>query len=65
MTGKFQTGDRHPVHNLLAFGEYDENGLEWWTSIATDPMAPFRLASASKPDRDCGNHAGIGNDDKL
>jgi hypothetical protein len=37
----------HPVHNLSAFVEYDEHGRECWTSIATDPTAPFRLASAS------------------
>jgi hypothetical protein len=65
MTGKFQAGDVHPVHNLLAFVEYDESGREWWTSIATDPMAPFRLASVSKPNHACHNHAGSRNSHRL
>jgi len=53
MTGKFRTGDVHPVHNLLAFVDYDEYGQPCWTSIATDPEAPFRLASARKLSREC------------
>ena len=61
VTGQqYKTGDRHPVHNLMAFVEYDENGVGWWTSIATDPEAPFRLASEKTLDRlrdtRAGNH---------
>ena len=51
---KYKAGDRHPLYSLLAFVEYDENGVGWWTSIATDPEAPFRLCSANTLHRDCG-----------
>jgi hypothetical protein len=44
MTEQFKTGDKHPVHNLLAFVEYDGSGCAVWTSIAEDRSAPFRLA---------------------
>ena len=60
VTGQYRTGDRHPVHNLMAFVEYDGNGVGWWTSIASDPEAAFRLAAASKLDRDCDRHDGSG-----
>ncbi len=53
----YKTGDCHPIHKHLAFVEYDNQGREWWTSIATDPGAPFRLCSASKPNRDCDTRA--------
>ena len=45
---KYKTGDPHPVHRLMSFVEYDENGGEVWTSTAIYPEAPFRLAAASK-----------------
>jgi hypothetical protein len=50
----YKTGDIHPIFNLLAFVEYDTDGVEVWTTIARDPKAPFRLALASKQSRqDC------------
>lgn len=61
----YQTGDRHPTNNLLAFVEYDTDGVEVWTTIARDPEAPFRLALASKQSRlDC-NHDASRNDHSL
>lgn len=54
----YETGDRHPVHNLLAFVEYDIDGVEVWATIARNPEAPFRLALASKQSRlDCTSDA--------
>lgn len=48
MTGQnYNTGDKHPVHKLLAFVEYEQDGTAIWTSIAEDSMAPFRLARAN------------------
>jgi hypothetical protein len=41
----FKTGDKHPVFNLAAFVEYDEQGREVWTSICEDSGAPYRLAN--------------------
>lgn len=64
MTAQYRTGDRHPMHNLMAFVEYDENGVGWWTSTATDSEAPFRLAAASKLNRQCDRHVGTGIEDK-
>src|ERR1035441_3411370 len=36
----------------------------WWTSIANDPEAPFRLAAASKLNLDCDSRGGTGSGDK-
>jgi len=50
----YKTGDVHPIHNLCAFVEYDEEIGEIWTSIASDPEAPFRLALENKQLRNSG-----------
>jgi hypothetical protein len=44
----------HPVHNLCAFVEYDDEIGEIWTSIAGDPEAPFRLALENRQLRSLG-----------
>lgn len=68
MTGQnavsYKTGDKHPIHNLMAFVEYDEQGEGWWTSIATDPTAPFRLAAESKSGRQRDMHVETDNVDR-
>ena len=56
MTGRFQTGDRHPVHKLLAFVEYCACLSEVWTSIAGVPEERIRLVCAMRrypPDHKC------------
>ena len=40
----YKTGDTHPIHNLLGFVEYCENGHAIWTTVVDDADAPFRLA---------------------
>jgi hypothetical protein len=54
VTGQYKTGDKHPVHNLCAFVEYDDEIGEIWTSIAGDPEAPFRLALENRQRRSLG-----------
>jgi len=51
---RYQTGDRHPTENLLAFVEYDGEGREVWTSIGTDTEAPYRLANLNAQRRFAG-----------
>ena len=54
---RFKTGDPHPVHNLTAFVEYDEQGKEWWTSVYEDSEAPYRLARENAQLRGCNSGA--------
>ncbi len=52
----YKTGDRHPVHNLLAFVGYCEEGHEIWTSVYGDTEAPYRLAKLNGQRPPCCRH---------
>ncbi len=52
----YKIGDPHPVHALLAFVGYCEEGHEVWTSVYGDTEAPHRLAKLNGPHLPCGRH---------
>lgn len=52
----YQVGDSHPVHNLLAFAGYCQEGYEIWASVYEDKEAPYRLASLSGQHLPCCKH---------
>jgi hypothetical protein len=63
-TLRYKTGDSHPVHNLLAFVGYCEEGHEIWTSVYGDSEAPFRLAKLNGPHLPCGRRKQVHISDK-